>query len=227
MSDHRLACRSPSSAKNAPRPRRRAVAALAAACLAQPCQLLPLLPVLIMLGLGQLGICAAARCRLAAPAARRARPQRRWQSTKQQAPEQAAKREGSGGPAVAEAEAAAEAAPPSMDSVLSMENLMKMAVGVPLLAPSLFFIGQGMEEKAFLGEVEAWTQQAEYKHSDAEHLAAKDCMRYVMAGQIGGLAVGGTVGWALAGLRAIPIALCAMLGGQVGAVYPTQLMTGK
>ena len=60
---------------------------------------------------------------------------------------------------------------------------------------------------------------------DAERCAAKDCVRYIMAGQVTGLAVGGTVGWAIGGLRAIPIALCAMIGGQVGAVYPTQLTT--
>eukprot|EP01043_Picozoa_sp_COSAG02_P083066 COSAG02_NODE_21159_length_799_cov_3.202857_2_plen_92_part_00 len=82
-----------------------------------------------------------------------------------------------------------------------------------------------MEEKAFLGEVEAWTQQAQYQHSEPERVAARDCVRYIMAGQVAGLAVGGAVGWAIAGLRAIPIAICAMVGGQVGAVYPTQLTT--
>ena len=50
-------------------------------------------------------------------------------------------------------------------------------------------------------------------------------MTYIMLGQIGGLVAGAGVGWAMAGLRAIPICGCAMLGGQVGAVYPTQLTT--
>jgi hypothetical protein len=106
-----------------------------------------------------------------------------------------------------------------------METLMKVALGVPLLAPSLFFIGQGMEEKAFLSEVEAWTQHAQYQHSEPERLAARDCLRYILGGQLAGVAVGGTVGWAIGGLRAIPIAVCAMVGGQVGAVFPTQLTT--
>lgn len=180
-----------------------------------------------MLGLGFRVLTRAARLRPGlSPGAHNRRFKCRSHSTER--PQASAPRsiDGSGRSAAAEAAEAAEATEAvAAHTALSIESLMKVALGIPLLAPSLFFIGQGMEEKTFLGEVEAWSQQEQYQHSDAERLAARDCVRYIMAGQVSGLAIGGTVGWAIGGLRAIPIALCAMVGGQVGAVYPTQLTT--
>ena len=179
-----------------------------------------------MLRLGRGGTCAVLQCRLTI-AARHGRlhlqAPRRWHST---TPNDGSARGRAAAAAAGDAHAAQGAAPPpTARTALSMETLLKVALGIPLLAPSLFFIGQGMEEKTFLAEVEAWSQQAQYQHSDAERLAARDCVRYIMAGQVAGLAVGGAVGWAIGGLRAVPIAVFAMVGGQVGAVYPTQLTT--
>ena len=125
-----------------------------------------------MLGLGRLCGTAAARRHRQALSLRppRAPPQRpahhRLQSTKPEPkPEPEAAAEA--------AEPAAETAQQAMDRVLSMENLMKVAVFVPSLAPTLYFIGQGMQEKAFLNEVEEWARDEKYQHTETEHAAAK------------------------------------------------------
>ena len=102
-----------------------------------------------------------------------------------------------------------------------MSSMASVAIAVPLLMPAAFLVGVGLEEKAFIAEVEEWCKEAGYVHTEEEAAAAKECVKRVFIGQVAGVGAGALAGYMLFGLRAIAIAVAALGGGQVGAVYPT------